>query len=123
MVIDDDRQFCKLMKMMLELDGYHVTTYQSIETARIQLDQELPDLLCCDLNLAGNSGYDFLTRRQEINGLTDVPIIAVTGDYWLSNKVKAAELGVIAYLIKPFSKSKLLTTIQSALDTTNRKIL
>jgi two-component system response regulator GlrR len=115
MVIDDDRQFCKLLKIMLEMDGYRVTTHQEIESARIQLEQEPPDLLCCDLNLAGDSGYDFLARRQDIQGLLGVPIIAITGDYRQSNRARATQLGVFAYLIKPVAKNELLATVQSAL--------
>lgn len=122
MVIDDDRQFCKLMKKMLEIGGYRVTTHHNIATARVHLEQELPDLLCCDLKMSGDSGFDFLAHRQEIPGLLDVPIIAITGDYLLSSQIKAVELGVFAYLIKPFTKSELLSTIESALFTSNHKI-
>lgn len=115
MIIDDDRQFCTLMKKMLELGGYNVTTHQSMMTARDHLKRELPDLLCCDLKLSEDNSFDFLAQRQEIHGLFDVPIIAITGDYRLSSQVKAAELGVFAYLLKPFTRSELVSTIESAL--------
>lgn len=117
MIIDDDRQFCMLMKKMLELAGYHVMTHHSLITAKEHLEQELPDLLCCDLNMAGDSGLEFLAHRRKILGMSGVPVIAITGDYLKSSQVKAAELGVSAYLVKPFAKSELLSAIESALET------
>ncbi len=122
MVIDDDRQFCKLMEKMLELDGYRVTTHHSIATARVHLEQELPDLLCCDMKISGDNGFDFLVHRQEIHGLLDVPFIAITGDNRLSSQIKATELGIFAYLIKPFNRRDLISTIESALVAKNQKI-
>ena len=116
MVIDDDRHFCILMKKMLELDGYVVTTNYDIDAAREHLEQQLPDLVCCDLKMSrGDGGFEFLAQRGKIQGLIDVPVVAITGDSMPSSRVEAAKLGVFAYLVKPFTKGDLISTIESAL--------
>jgi CheY-like chemotaxis protein len=118
LVIDDDRQFCKLMKKMLELDGYEVTAISDMAVAWEHLGHELPDLVCCDMKLQGASGLDFLSRRAEIDGLVNVPIVTISGNYSQSSQDQAAELGAFAYLTKPFNPSELRTVIQSALAST-----
>ena len=93
-----------------------MTTDNDLAAAREHLEQQLPYLVCCDLKMSrGDSGFEFLGHRGDIQGLIDVPVVAITRDYMLSSQVKAAELGVFAYLIKPFTKSELISTIESAL--------
>ncbi len=115
MVIDDDRQFCSLMKKMLELDGYEVTTVSEMSEAWKNLGHDLPDVVCCDIKLGGTNGLDFLSRRAEIDGLVNVPIVTISGNYSHASQAQAAELGAFAYLTKPFKPSELRTVIQAAL--------
>ena len=119
MVIDDDRQFCGLMKKMLELDGYEVIATSDLAQAREYLMHDLPDVVCCDLKMPGASGLDFLSRRGEIDGLVDVPFVAITGNYSHASQTQAAELGVFAYLTKPFKPSELTSVIRLALASTS----
>ncbi len=115
MVIDDDRQFCTLMKKMLELDGYEVVAVSEMTEAWKRLEHELPDVICCDIKMQGASGLDLLSHRTEIDGLANVPIVTISGNYSQASQALAVELGTFAYLTKPFKPSELRTVIQSAL--------
>ena len=115
LVIDDDLQNRHLIKTMLELDGYDVTAVHDVASAWAMLEKGLPDLICCDLIMPGISGFDFLARRGEIDGLQDVPVVAVTGNYL--PKKKAEELDVLALLYKPFGMKQLVSAVESALVT------
>ncbi|HCB50102.1 MAG TPA: hypothetical protein DEP47_11405 [Chloroflexi bacterium] len=113
LVIEDDPQNRHLIKTLLEVEGYYVRAVHDVASAWYILEEELPDLICCDLILPGTSGLDFLANRGKINGLIEVPVVAVTGKN--EHKVEAEKLGVSAFLLKPFAMSQLLSAVESAL--------
>ncbi len=118
MVIDDDRQFCRLMKKLLELDGNDVITINDMAVAWELLRHELPDLICCDIRLQDASGLDLLSRRAEIDGLVNIPIVTISGNYSRVSQDQATRLGAFAYLTKPFKPSELRIVVHSALAST-----
>lgn len=113
LVIDDDSHNGHLIKTMLELDGYEVTAVHDVVSAWAMLEKNLPDLICCDLRMPGISGFDFLARREDIDGLQEVPVVAVTGNHLAKKVVK--ELEVSSLLYKPFSMKQLVSAVESAL--------
>lgn len=113
LVIEDDPQNRHLIKTLLEIEGYYVKAVRDVASAWYILEQELPDLICCDLILPGTSGLDFLANRGKISGLIEVPVVAVTGKN--EHKDEAEKLGVSAFLLKPFAMSQLLSAVESAL--------
>lgn len=113
LVIEDDPQNRHLIKTLLEVEGYSVQAVHDVASAWYVLEEELPDLICCDLILPGTSGLEFLANRGKISGLIQVPVVAVTGKN--EHKVEAEKLGVSAFLLKPFAMSQLLSAVESAL--------
>ncbi len=113
LVIEDNWQNCQLIKTMLEFEGYSVIAVDTVAAAWAVLEEELPDAICCDLMMPGVSGLEFLARRDEIEGLKQVPVIAITGNHLRKGEVQ--QLGAFAYLHKPFAMSQLLAAVQSAL--------
>jgi len=119
LVIEDNPQNAHLIKTMLEFEGYAVKAVANVTKAWDMLAKELPDVICCDLMMPGVNGYDFLARRDEISGLKEVPVVAVTGKNLPKQEVE--RLNASAFLLKPFGMNQLLSAVNTALSTPNLK--
>ncbi len=115
LIIEDNPQNAHLIKTMLEFEGYAVKAVATVTKAWDLLANELPDVICCDLMMPGVNGYDFLARRDEIRGLNEVPVVAVTGKSLPKREIE--KLNASVFLLKPFGINQLLSAINSALST------
>ncbi len=112
LVVDDERQISRMLRMALQSSGYTVDTaadglegFQKFETLR-------PDLVITDLAMPEMSGLD-LTRA--IRRLADTPIIVLSVRDSDTMKVSALDDGADDYLTKPFSTPELLARVRAHL--------
>jgi len=113
LVVDDDRDFLDTLGMRLTGSGYKVLTAvdgnQGMEIAR----KIKPDLIILDIMMPGKDG---LATERDLVGITDtmlIPVIVVTAHADKKKKRRAAELGAVAFLTKPFDDDVLLNLIRS----------
>jgi two-component system KDP operon response regulator KdpE len=112
LVIDDDPQIRRVMKVILTGERYEVVDARSGEAALIKFREFLPDLVLLDLNMPGMGGLDTCRLLREIS---DVPIIIVTVRREEAEKVELLDAGADDYITKPFGKDELLARIRAAL--------
>jgi len=112
MVVDDDIRILRMMRRMLELEGYRVLTSADGETALGMLDNETPDLLLLDIMMPGLEGHTVCRRIREFSQL---PIIMVTAKGNDEEKVKGLDAGADDYVTKPFSASELTARVRAVL--------
>jgi len=79
LVIDDDPEACELLSTILAYCGALVTTSTSAQSGLARLSRVLPDVVVCDIVMADQDGYWFLSELQRLPGGRDVPVIALTG--------------------------------------------
>jgi CheY-like chemotaxis protein len=106
-LVDDDRTNSSLIKMLLEMDGFLVTSVPNIPRAQLAMTSEV-DALIIDCNLSGGeSGIDLL--RLIRSGATAVaentPVIVTSGDDRRNRE--AVEAGANSFLLKPYPPSTL----------------
>lgn len=70
-----------------------------------------PDLILLDLNMDGIDGYELCRIIRNNSMFKKIPIIMVTGNKGLIDKVKARFVGASGYLTKPFTRAELLKMI------------
>jgi twitching motility two-component system response regulator PilG len=70
-----------------------------------------PDLILLDLNMAGIDGYELCRIIRNNSLFKTVPIIFVTGNKGIVDKVKAKIVGASGYLTKPFTRTELMKMI------------
>lgn len=70
-----------------------------------------PDLILLDLNMAGIDGYELCRIIRNNSMFKHVPVIFVTGNKGLVDKVKANLVGASGYLTKPFTRAELLKLV------------
>jgi DNA-binding NtrC family response regulator len=100
LVIDDEKDFCELMKNILVRENFVVDCAFSLEEAEEKL-REHPQIVLLDNNLPDGSGLDYLQMHPV--PFMNSSVIVITADPGESIKEKAAREGTIAFLSKPFS--------------------
>jgi two-component system, OmpR family, KDP operon response regulator KdpE len=112
LVIDDEPQMRRLLKVSLEAHGYDIelaaTGNEGIQKATIFR----PDLLIVDLGLPDMDGKDFIVKIRE---WSQTPIIVLTVREQEKEKIKALDSGADDYVTKPFSVGELLARIRVSL--------
>ncbi len=105
LVVDDEEQIRKLLVDVLA-SRHEVHTASNGQLA-IQLAQSVPfDLVLCDINMAGLSGFDVLnTLKSKLQ--SDAEIVMMTGFSCLDSVMQATQGGAADYLAKPFTLSQL----------------
>lgn len=97
-------------------NDYEVVTVNSGTRALKYLHQEKPDLILLDIQMAGKNGIETLREIRSMIGLSDIPVIMLTGMENRESVVESARLGICDYILKPFSSEDLLERIRRVLE-------
>lgn len=112
LVVDDDPQIRRVLKMTLTAEGYEVEDARSGEEAQETLREGHYDLMLLDMNMPGMGG---LETCREIRSSSEIPIIMLTVSNTEKDKVAALDAGADDFVAKPFSTPELLARIRAAL--------
>ena len=99
LVVEDDPIVADVLGMTLEEAGYFKTTADSIESALFELKHNQIDAVLLDLNLPDSDGTRLahLIRKNHM----PVPILLVSGNSGIVDKITALGAGAVGYLTKP----------------------
>jgi two-component system nitrogen regulation response regulator NtrX len=118
MIVDDEENIRKSLRMILEYEGYTVVEASSGEDALDMLAvQEMPDLILLDIMLPGKDGLGILQDLRRKPFAPDV--IMISGQATVKAAVEATKLGAFDFMEKPLSRDQVLLRIRNAL-TQNR---
>ena len=112
LVVDDEPQIVRGLKVILRSEGYEVQTAESVAEALDAVAVRPPDALVLDLVLPDGSGVDVCTEVRSWSGLPIVVLSAV-GDE--REKVRALDAGADDYITKPFGSEELLARLRAVL--------
>lgn len=101
LVVDDSADNVAVISLDLQQLGYRVVTAANGEDAVAVATQMLPNLILMDINLPSLDGLGATRRIREIDGLRDVPIVAITAFGTEGFQRAAYDAGVSGYLTKP----------------------
>jgi chemosensory pili system protein ChpA (sensor histidine kinase/response regulator) len=111
MVVDDSLTVRKITGRLLEREGYRVLTAKDGVDALEQLRGERPAVMLVDIEMPRMDGFD-LTRNVRGDPRTmDIPIIMISSRTAPKHRSRASELGVNAFLGKPYEEAELLQQI------------
>ena len=103
MVVEDHPVNRKLVKDLLEMEGFEVISCKDAESALESLKTAHPDMILMDLGLPGMNGLE-LTRILKKGAATgDIKIIAVTAFAMTTDKDRIMEAGCDGYIAKPIN--------------------
>jgi two-component system KDP operon response regulator KdpE len=112
LVVDDDPQIRRVMRVTLTAHGYEVDDATNGETALERLRERPADLVLLDMNMPGIGGLE--TCRAMRSG-SEIAIIMLTARDSEADKVSALDAGADDYVTKPFNMNELLARIRAAL--------
>jgi len=115
LVVDDDPQIRRVMRVTLTGQGYEVDDVKSGDAALEKLREHRFDLVLLDMNLPGIGGLD---ACREIRSQSEIAIIMLTVRDSEGDKVAALDAGADDYITKPYNAPELLARIRAALRRT-----
>ncbi len=115
LIVDDELSILVPLKFMLEKNDFDVSMAQSGKDALEKIDQFGPDLILLDIMLPDLDGYEIFQLIRENNAWDDIKVIYFTAKNRDVDIAKGLNLGVDAYITKPFSNTDLLATVRSLL--------
>ena len=115
LLVDDEDSLRKVMRDLLERDGYEVTEARDGVQALDQVDRVGPDIIVLDLNLPGLDGYGVLSHLRSRPATANIPVIVLTAKGDEDNEVRVFELGASDFLTKPFRARALSARLEAVL--------
>jgi two-component system nitrogen regulation response regulator NtrX len=116
LVIDDEAEIRRSVRMILEYDGYDVVEASSGPEGVLLAEKESPDLVFLDVKMPGMDGLEALQRLKASNDA--LPVVIISGHGTVSTAVEATKAGAFDFIEKPLASERVLLTIRNALDQT-----
>ncbi len=116
LLVDDEDSLRRVMKDLLEREGFTVAEARDGVAALDQVDKFGPDVIVLDLNLPGLDGYGVLSHLRSRPATQTVPVIVLTAKGDEDNEVRVFELGADDFLTKPFRARALSARIDVVLN-------
>ena len=117
LAVDDDRSILKLLRHVLELDGYDVTLCQ--DASKLDLSDFLGyDLILLDVMMEPVDGYELCSY---IRPHLSCPLVFLTAKELEEDKVEGLYRGADDYIVKPFGAKELLARVRAHLRREERR--
>ena len=115
LLVDDEDSLRKVLKDLLERDGYEVSEARDGVQALDQVDRVGPDVIVLDLNLPALDGYGVLSQLRSRPATAGIPVIVLTAKGDEDNEVRVFELGADDFLQKPVRARALSARLEAVL--------
>ncbi len=110
--VDDSPQIGYILEHLLQSAGCRCIVIQDAVDAVGQILRRKPDLILLDLVMPVISGYEVCSQIRRVSAFKDTPIIILTGNDGMIDRVRAKMVGATDFMAKPIDSDKLLTTVQ-----------
>jgi len=120
LLVDDEDDLRRVMRDLLERDGFTVQEARDGVQALDEVDRHAPDIIVLDLNLPGLDGYAVLSQLRSRPVTRDIPVIVLTAKGDEDNEVRVFELGADDFLSKPFRARALAARLEAVLGRRGR---
>jgi type II secretory ATPase GspE/PulE/Tfp pilus assembly ATPase PilB-like protein/CheY-like chemotaxis protein len=115
LLVEDEDQLRRVMKDLLQREGYRVAEARDGIQALDEVDRFAPDVIILDLNLPGIDGYSVLAQLRSRPATRDIPVMVLTAKGDEDNEVRVFELGADDFVTKPFRARSLTARIEAVL--------
>jgi CheY-like chemotaxis protein len=116
LVVDDSSPIRELISVNLVLEDFDVRTAVDGQEALDRLAEWqpdwLPDVVTLDVMMPRLDGFETLRRLRADARFAHLPVVLVTGRAQAADQERGLELGVDAYITKPFEPSDLVTVVR-----------
>src|SRR5450631_4088551 len=111
LLVDADPRSLRVLEVSLRKAGYSVTTAVDGADALTKLELSTPDLVLSDTRLPKLDGYALVRRLKERVEWASIPVVFLTSQKSVEDKIRGLELGVEDYLTKPIFVRELIARV------------
>jgi two-component system nitrogen regulation response regulator NtrX len=121
LIIDDEGNIRRMLRALLEDEGYTIREASSAEEGLKEAARESPEAVLLDLMLPGISGLDALPKLGDL--CPGVPVVMMSGKATLGDAVQATRLGAFHFIEKPLTPEAVLLTVRGAIEVSRARDL
>ncbi|UQA56460.1 response regulator [Polyangium aurulentum] len=121
LLVDADPRSLRVLEVSLKKAGYSVTTAHDGADALAKIELSTPDLILSDTRLANVDGYALVRRLKERSEWASIPVVFLTSQKSIEDKIRGLELGVEDYLTKPIFVRELIARVNLLLARRTRE--
>jgi DNA-binding response OmpR family regulator len=121
LVVDDDPQVLKLLRVNFELEGFEVMSATNGEEALELVGRDTPDVVVCDVMMPGIDGLEVVRRLRAHPDTVSLPLVVVSAKAQRADVRAGLKLGADEYVTKPFDPAELIEIVQRLLDDRSKR--
>ncbi|MEB2314337.1 MAG: response regulator [Polyangiaceae bacterium] len=111
LLVDADPRSVRVLEVSLKKAGYSVTTAADGADALAKIEYSTPDLILTDTRLPRLDGYELVRRIKDAGEFASIPVVFLTSQRSIEDKIRGLELGVEDYLTKPIFVRELIARV------------
>jgi DNA-binding response OmpR family regulator len=116
LVVDDDPQVLKLLRLNFEMEGYDVLSASNGAEALELVRADSPDAVVCDVMMPEIDGLEVVRRLRAHPDTAALPLVVVSAKAQRDDVKEGLRLGADAYVTKPFDPSELIEVVGDLLS-------
>ncbi len=120
LVLEDEQDIATLLSLILERQGFKVTTCKDTTAAKEQLKTRKFDAITVDIRLPGQDGLSFIQDFRNTETGSCIPIIIISAEAELNKTPSASALRIIDWIDKPIDTERLHKALHKALKKTEK---
>lgn len=114
--VDDSPAICRALEKVLGTESYQTHCVQDPLRAIAVLLSKKPSLIFLDLVMPGTNGYELCSQIRRISYFKETPIVILTGNDGMIDRVRARMVGASAFLSKPINPHQVLSVVERQLS-------
>ncbi len=122
LIVDDEKNIRRTVRMVLEGEGHVVHEASSIAEAQTVLEREPIDVILLDVKLGDDNGLELLRtlKARGEDGMSsrtsEIPVVMISGHATIEDAVNATRLGAFDFMEKPLDRHRVVVTVRNALE-------
>lgn len=116
LVIEDNEKNMKLVRDLLQYEGYEILEADTAEEGLRLAGEYLPALILMDIGLPGMNGFEALKHLRASSATAGIPVIAVTASVMTQDHQKISEAGFDGYQRKPIDIDEFLEAVRGTVE-------
>jgi DNA-binding response OmpR family regulator len=114
-IIEDETDISNLLAHCFACEGFQVTTANNGERGLDMVRRVRPDLVILDLLLPNLSGWDVLNTLKDGERTREIPVVILSANSDMANRIKLLEAGADDYIVKPCSVREVIARSRAVL--------
>ena len=110
--IDDSPQVCKILEQIITQQGYRCVSINESLQAVPSLIKAVPDFIFLDIGMPIANGYEICSQLRRVSKLKHIPIVFLTGNDGIIDRMRAKVSGANAFVTKPIEIDKIVSIIE-----------